>query len=257
MSDATEPNQLPSQGPGTEPDASPRHRAAAAEPTLAEDLMLLLFQPGSGLHSGTGSIAGEGTLFYVLAGAVLTDLALGGHVTTDESNRAARVEAVADNPPSDALLRKGWEYVAQKSRGVQTVLAAIGPTLRAPVLERLVERGDIERGQRKSLGLFTTDVLEGDGGDRRAALMAEVRTVLVDGAEPSPRIAALGALLAASGTLPQFHGEIPWTSPVIERAEQLKRGDWGAGAAAQAVARTTTAIVVNNVIVAAAVLPRT
>ncbi|WP_083587228.1 GOLPH3/VPS74 family protein [Agrococcus sp. Marseille-P2731] len=257
MSDSVHPSQPSGPAPGAEPDASASPQPTTGAPTLAEDLMLLLFQPQSGLHSGTGSIAGEGTLFYVLAGAVLTDLALGGHVTTDESSRAARVEAVADDPPTDALLRKGWEYIAQRPRGVQTVLAAIGPTLRAPVLERLVERGDIERGQRKSLGLFTTDVLEGDGGERRAALMAEVRGVLVDGAEPSPRIAALGALLAASGTLPQFDSEIPWTTPVIERAERLKRGEWGAGAAAQAVARTTTAIVVNNVIVAAAVLPRT
>ena len=36
--------------------------SAQAEPTLAEDLMLLLFQPGSGA-SGTGAIAGEGVLF--------------------------------------------------------------------------------------------------------------------------------------------------------------------------------------------------
>ena len=227
-----------------------------AEPTLAEDLMLLLFQPGSGGRSGTGHIAGEGTLFYALAGAVLAELALGEHVRTDGSTRAARVRAVAGRPPADALLRGAWEYVAQRPRGVQTVLAAIGPTLRAPVLERLIARGDIERGQRKSLGLFTTDVLLGDGGDRRAALLADVRAVLVDGADPAPRIAALAALVSASGVLPQLHREIPWDTPVIERAKQLEQGDWGADAAAHAVARTMTAIVVNNVVVAAAVLPR-
>ncbi|ROR65323.1 GOLPH3/VPS74 family protein [Agrococcus jenensis] len=227
-----------------------------ADPTLAEDLMLLLFQPGSGRRSGTGHIAGEGTLFYALAGAVLAELALGDHVRADESTRAARVGAVAANPPVDVLLRTAWEYVAQRPRGVQTVLAAIGPTLRAPVLERLIEHGDIKRGQRRSLGLFTTDVLLGDGGDRRAALLAAVRAVLVDGADPTPRFAALTALVSASGVLPQLHREIPWDTPVIERAKQLEQGDWGADAAAHAVARTMTAIVVNNVVVAAAVLPR-
>jgi hypothetical protein len=90
----------------------------------------------------------------------------------------------------------------------------------------------------------------------RSRLLEGVRDVLVEGAEPQPRVAALAALLSGSGTLPQFHHEIPWTSPVITRAKELEQGDWGAGAAAEAVARTVTATIVNNVIIAATVLPR-
>ena len=74
--------------------------------------------------------------------------------------------------------------------------------------------------------------------------------------QPTARVAALAALLSASGTLPQFHREIPWTSSVITRAKELERGDWGADATAQAVTRTVTATVVNSVIVAITVLPR-
>ncbi|MFC4565154.1 GPP34 family phosphoprotein [Nocardiopsis mangrovi] len=221
-------------------------------PTLAEDLLLLLFQPR------TGTIAGENTLFYTLAGAVLADLALGDHVRT-ESGRGGttRLEPVEEHPPSDGVLRSAWDYVSEKPRGVQTVLAAIGPTLRGPLLDRLVERGDIRRESRKALGLFTTTVLHGDGSGRRARLLEDVRDVLVEGAEPQARVAALAALLSASGTLPQFHREIPWTSPVITRAKELEQGNWGAGAAAEAVTRTVTATVVNNVVIAAAVLPNT
>ncbi|GEK80195.1 GOLPH3/VPS74 family protein [Agrococcus baldri] len=225
------------------------------EPTLAEDL-LLLFQPGAGV-SGTGAIAGEGTLFYALAGALVTELALDARVQPQGGgDRFAKVEAVVGHRPADALLRRAWDYVAEKPRGVQTVLAAIGPTLREPVLERVVARGDIRRGTRRALGLFETTVLEGDGGERRARLIAEVRAVLVDGVEPSPRVAALAALLSGSGTLPQFDQEIPWGSAVVTRAKQLEQGDWGAGAAAEAVARTVAATVVNSVIVAMAVSPR-
>lgn len=124
------------------------------------------------------------------------------------------------------------------------------------MLDRVVERGDIRRDTRKALGLFDTAVLEDGGSGRRGALLADVRAVLVDGVQPTPRVAALGALIYGSGTLPQFDQDIPWTSPVIARAEELKKGNWGAGAAAEAVARTVTATIVNNVIVAAAVLPR-
>lgn len=243
------------QGPARA--AASNDSAAIRTPTLAEDLLLLLFQPSSGRQGGAGNIAGEATLYWVLAGAVLADLGLGGHVRTAATRIGTMtVAAVADNPPSDQLLRWSWEYVASKSRSVQTVLAATGPALREPLLDRLVERGDLRRRTQKALGLFQTSVLhEGDTG-RRDDLLAEVRAVLVDGAEPTERTAALAALLYGSGTLPQFDRDIPWTSPVISRAEELKDGNWGADAAAKAVARTVTAAIVNNVIIAAAVLPR-
>lgn len=125
---------------------------------------------------------------------------------------------------------------------MQTVLAAIGPTLRAPVLARVVDRGDIVATQHRYLGLFESTVLEDADSDRRARLMTAARAVLVDGAEPSPRTAALVALLWASGTLPQLDPEIPWSSAVIARARQLEQGDWGAGAAGEAVQRTVLAI---------------
>ncbi|MEV4761872.1 GPP34 family phosphoprotein [Micromonospora chokoriensis] len=216
-------------------------------PTLVEDLLLLLFQPAS------GTIAGENTLFYVLGGAVLADLALGEHLTTTDRGR---VSSVAGHPPSDSLLRPAWDYLAEKPRGVQTALAAIGPALREPVLQRLVARGDIDQEPRKVLGLFRTTALRDGRTERRSRLLADVRRVLVDGAEPQPRVAALAALLSASGTLPQFHREIPWTSPVISRAKELEQGDWGADAAGAAVTRTVTATVVNSAIVAISVLPR-
>ena len=206
-------------------------------PTLVEDLLLLLFQPRS------GTIAGENTLFYVLGGAVLADLSLGEHLTTADRGR---VRSVAARPPSDGLLRPAWDYLAEKPRGVQTALAAIGPALREPVLGRLVARGDIDQEPRKVLGLFYTTALRDGRTERRARLLADVRQVLVEGAEPQARVAALAALLSASGTLPQFHREIPWTSSVITRAKELERGDWGADAAAEAVTRTVTATIVNS-----------
>lgn len=43
---------------------------------------------------------------------------------------------------------------------------------------------------------------------------------------------------------------------MITRAKEFERGNWGAGAAAEAVARTVTATIVGNVIVAVTVLPQ-
>lgn len=220
------------------------------QPTLAEDLLLLLFQPSDGV------IAGENTLFSALAGAVLADLALGGHVTTTTRLGSVVVHAVDDRPPADATLRATWDYVAEKPRGVQTVLAATGPDLRAQILPRLVERGDLREEPRRVLGLFpTTALVEGATG-RRAELLGRVREVLVDGVEPQDRIAALAALLSASGTLPQFDRDIPWGTPVITRAKELEQGNWGAGAAADAVARSIAAGMISTLVITSVVSNR-
>jgi hypothetical protein len=250
----TEPFDAPLDGAATEPPGAARR--ADEPPTLAEDLLLLLFLPNPGGRAG-GTIAGETTLFYPLAGAVLADLALGGHVRTLPGRAGdTRVETVGSSPPSDVVLRTAWDHLAEKPRSVHTVLTEIGPSLRAPLLDRLVARGDIGRTTRKRLGLFDTTVLEDGGTGRRARLLTYVRDVLVDGAEPRPRVAALAALLSASGALPQFDPEIPWTSPVITRAKELERGSWGAGAAGDAVTRTVASTIVSSVVAASAAQPR-
>lgn len=220
----------------------------SAEPLLVEDTLLLLFQPDS------GSIAGENILFYVLGGAVLADLALAGRIEIQKKGLSTRVHAIGAGDAPDALLDPALAYIAAKPRDVQTVLAAIGPVLREPVLDRLVERGDISREKGKMLGVFPSTTLA-LGSDRRVALMQRVRAALVDGDPADERTAASIALLSASGTLPQFHSEIPWSGDVYTRGKEFERGDWGAAAASSAVTRTMTSVVINAAI-AATVLPR-
>lgn len=206
-------------------------------PTLAEDLLLVLFQPDS------GAIAGESALSHVLAGAVLAELALNESVTTTlPPTGSATVEAVAGRAPSDEILCSAWDHAAGKPRVVQTVLAAIGPTLRQPLLERLIARGDIREENGKVLGMLKIITLKDGGSGRRSDLIEGVRKVLVDGMEPTPRSAALAALIWASGTLREFHPELPWSPVVTTRAQELARGDWQAEGTTQAVARATAAM---------------
>ncbi|MGO3797250.1 MAG: GOLPH3/VPS74 family protein [Pauljensenia sp.] len=245
----------------------------APEATLAEDLLLLLFQPAS------GTIAGEGTLFYVLAGALLAELALGGHVAADTHRGVTRVQANPDHPPIDPVLLEAWHYVGAEPRDVQTILPALGPTLRGRLLDRLIARGDLQERRKKILGLFPVISLVEGGTGRRPILLEGVRGALVPGHEggvdvagadtPTPagdpgvvgpgavdpggvnpgavdtggldpndagtfspvvaRSEALAALIHASGTLPQFDPEIPWTGPVFARARELAEAHWGGG----------------------------
>ncbi|KAB1650603.1 GPP34 family phosphoprotein [Pseudoclavibacter endophyticus] len=219
------------------------------EPLLVEDVMLLLFQPA------TGSIAGENILFYVLAGATLGDLTRQERIELREADAPTpRIHTLNAATAPDPVLLPGLEYIEQKPRAVQTVLAAIGPNLRAPVLDRLVERGDLTREKGKTLGIFPSTKLA-LGSDRRAVLIERVRSVLTDGETPDARTAVSIALLSASGTLPQFDGEIPWSGDVYTRAKAIERGDWGAAAASEAVTRTMTAVI-TNALIAGFVQPR-
>lgn len=183
----------------------------------------------------------------MLAGAVLADLALEERVdTTTTRFGTVHVRAVEGRAPSDEILLAAWKYVSEKPRPVQSVLPAIGPKLREPLLKRLIARGDIV--EERTRGLFAKVSLDRGLGGRRAGLVKDVRMVLVGGVEPNPRIAALVALIWGSGTLPQFGREIPWTSQVIARAQELERGNWGAAASAEAVTRTMSAIIVGSVV---------
>jgi hypothetical protein len=218
---------------------------------LAEDLLMLLFRPEDGVFRGEGS-----PLFHVLAGAVLTDLAAGGWVEIDEhtSIRGREVRALAGgssggDAPADPLLRETWERISRKPTDVYSLILEIGPDLRAPMIERLEERGHIRTESRKLLGFIPNTAIVDGGTPRRAELLAAVRAVLVDGAEPDTRTAALVALLSASGEIASMHPDIPWSGAVYTRSTQIRKGDWGAAAAGEAVARTAAAILSTSLFV--------
>jgi hypothetical protein len=175
---------------------------------------------------------------------VLAELAFTESVTIATTRTGSEsVQAVEGRAPSDEILRTAWDFASSKPVEIQTLPAAIGPTLRQPLLERLIARGDIREENGKVLGLLKTTHLKEGGSGRRSGLIRHIRNVLVDGVEPTARVAALAALIWGSGTLNQFDPEIPWTSIDITRAEELARGHWSAEGTPQAVARATAATI--------------
>lgn len=215
------------------------------QPALAEDLLLLLFDPRTEVIAGDGA-----ALFHTLAGAVLVDLAEQQRIEIAErlTWRGQPVRALGAVPPADPLLRDAWERVANKPADVQTLILELGPSLRERVLERLVARGHLRHERRRFLGLVPYTALRDGGTPRRAELLAPVRAALVDGVEPDARTATLAALLSASGVLAWLNSEIPWSGAVHDRGKALEQGEWGAEAAAEAVRRTTVALIASQVV---------
>lgn len=219
-------------------------------PSLAEDLLLLLFDLPS------GSIRSEGSpLFHVLAGVVLTELALLGAIDIDRETtlRGRQVRVTSSLAPTDKLLLGPWQRVERKPTDAYSLVFEIGPALRALTLDRLVARGALRREKTKTLGFIPGTRLrlaDGAGGSgRRSELVASLRSVLVDGAESSVRSAALGALVSASGALPAMYRDIPWSGDVYTRGRELQRGRWGARIAGDAVAAAAAAVLSTSLLV--------
>ncbi|MGV8872809.1 MAG: GOLPH3/VPS74 family protein [Rhodococcus sp. (in: high G+C Gram-positive bacteria)] len=218
----------------------------SATPLLAEELALVLFDPKSGTFAGEGH-----NLFHVLAGALLTDLAIAKQIEVKDTTfwRGNEVHVVDDVPPADPILKSVWERAAKKPTEVHSLILEVGPYQRAKVVDRLVERGHIKEVRRRFLGLIPSTALVDGGTSRRAGLVHNIRSVLVDGTEPDLRTGALTGLLSASGSLPMLDREIPWSGAVYTRGQELQKGDWGAAAAGEAVARTAAAILTNSLFV--------
>jgi hypothetical protein len=224
------------------------------ETLIVEDLLLLM------LDDETGTPAGAGTLYYPLGGAVLVELALLGRIEAEEGAgglNGPKVHAVGDGPLGDPLLQAAYDKVADRPRGVQTLLVEIGTRLWEPLVDRLVERGLIRREKKRVLGVFRMNTLPAADSEHEDALRQAIRAVLEEGAEPDPRTAAVIALLSSSGTLPMLRPPLPWSGQVHRRAKALEQGDWGARAVNTAVSRTTAAIAAASAAVAVTVATST
>lgn len=200
--------------------------------TMPEAVALLLFQPRH------GAFAGEGLpLMVALGGAALVELAAGGHVQLEPGATllGPRARPVVGAPPEDPVLRSAWRRMPGTAIGLRTLVVRIGPSLREVVVDRLVERGVLDRRRRRLLGLIPTTSLHDAGTGERERLLAPVRAALVDGEPADARTAALAGLLSASDALPALHAEIPWSGAVHTHGKAFERGDWGAKAASQAV----------------------
>lgn len=221
---------------------------------IVEDLLLLM------LDDETGTPAGAGTLYYTLGGAVLVELALMGRVETEEGAgglNGPKVRTAGDGPLGDPVLQAAYDKVAERTRGVQTLLVEIGSRLWEPLVERLLERGLIGREKKRVLGIFRMTMLPATDTEHEAALRRSIRAVLEDDAEPDPRTAALIALLSSSGTLPMLRPPLPWSGKVQKRAKELEQGNWGAKAVNSAVSRTAAAIAASSAAVAVTVATST
>lgn len=215
---------------------------------VVEDLALLMFDPRN------GAVVGDGLpLFHVLAGAVLIDLLLQDRVSLEQERHGVRrVRTVAGTRPEPDVLATAWDEIDGKPMDVHTMVLVVGPRLREPVLDLLVERGHLRR--ERGRGLLRISRLVENDSSRRDQLVATMRAVLNHGAEPDAHTAAIAALLSASGQLASMNADIPWSGAVHRHGKRLERSAWAATAAGQAVQAGIASLTATNLFTVTSIL---
>lgn len=211
------------------------------ETLIAEDLLQLL------LDDEKGTLAAASSERPLFGGALLVELALGALVEIEEKTsvwRTSKVRAVPGvGQPADPLLAEALATVAEKPRSAPDLTTRLGKAVRPRLLERLVDRGVLERRDGKVLGLFPHTTWPAVDLRREREVRQRLQDVLVAGVDPDPRTGALVALLAA---VDQAHRVVDRgalsVGEVKKRAEQVSTGAWAAQAVRDAVRATQAAM---------------
>jgi hypothetical protein len=206
---------------------------------IAEDLLLLLLDDASGKLTGTSYPQ------PALGGALLIELALVEAVVVEEKKglwTSAKVRPTAA-APEDAVLRAGYDLVAEKERGAQDLVDRLGKGLKEQLADRLVERGVLERREDKVLGMFPRTRWPAADRTHEEQVRRSLTAVLVSGAEPDQRTAALVAVLSAIDKAHKVVDHQGMSSrDVRKRAKQISEGAWAAKAVRDAISASTAAI---------------
>ncbi len=207
---------------------------------IAEDLLLLLLDDSSGKLSGTSYLETG------IGGAVLVELALGGYVEIVEGSRLwarAKVVPTGTAPPSDPFLREALELVATKQRTAQDLVDRLGKNRRDVLIGRLRDRGILEETDDRVLGLIPRRRWPTVDGTHEEELRHRLADVLLRGAQPEDRTAALVAVLSALDLVHKVVDREGLSARQVKRrAKEIAQGDWAAKAVRDSIAAAQAAV---------------
>jgi hypothetical protein len=209
----------------TEPTCGPFTVPNVSE-TLAEELLLLA-------HDIRGKCRiVPAAMDCGVAGALLSELFLAGHLTLDGSVLAAADGAHTGDPILDELLA-GIAASSRTPREWVTRLRGSGLTDR--LLARMVESGQVEVDHHRSYGLFAEtwypvrDIVALWEAHQRVVIAATTRVA------PDERTLALGAVAEAAGLGKVLFATSGDWRVLCERMREASAGDWSAEAVRRAI----------------------
>lgn len=211
--------------------------------SLPEELLLLALNEEKGTFVASASIG----LSYGLAGAAMVELAAAGLIELDDKHLTAK----ATGRTQDEVLDQVLEIIrsSERARSVRHWVGHIGRSsgkLKQPLLDRLVNRGILEREEGRILLFFPTrrypEVNSGPERDVRT----RIRSVVLGGARGDARTTSLISLVHAThlvGTIFEKGERREAKERIKEIAESQPLGNAVARAVAEATAAVVAAVV--------------
>lgn len=204
---------------------------------IAEDLLLLL------LDDERGTPLEYSHLNEVLGGAILVELGIAGAAVTEDGGWRGEKIVASGQPPDDPVLAEAYQHIAEQPRHARSLVTRFGKGAKATLGDRLVERGILQREERKVLGLIPHTRWPAQDVEHENAVRARMREVLTTGVEPQPREAALIALLDAIDKLPKVVGDTGLANRDLrKRAKAIAEGNPAAAAVRWSVELTNAAV---------------
>ena len=200
----------------------------------------------------------RGTVFFgtssehALAGAMLAELVLDGHLRLDGEGKAAKVLVGPEASTGDALLDEAIALVAADSRPRAvthwaTKFAAV-KKLKHRAATALVDRGILRATQDRVLFVFERTRYPEKDRRPEQQLIHEIKTVLLgSGRNVDPRTVTLIALAHRTGVLRRVMDK-HLLRERSERLEKLASGDLAASAASEALAAMQAAVTVATIV---------
>ena len=189
--------------------------------TFAEEILLLILDDdGSFLPTRGGAVE------YILAGAVLMDLAFANRIDTDLEHLTCFDATPTGNPILDqALAHIANSSQPKDTRGwIETLAGQDTAEIRQQALASLIERGILESQDKKFLWVFRARRYPTIDGRVEREVRLRISDVLLSDDIPDPRDVAMICLVDASGFLRDI-----FTARELERAtprvEQLRKMD--------------------------------
>ncbi|MFB7912213.1 GPP34 family phosphoprotein [Kitasatospora sp. NPDC056076] len=199
--------------------------------TLAEELVLL------SLDDRTGAPKEGMNTAWAAAGGLLAELVLAGRVDVADGRLTVVDRTPTGDPLVDGRLERLDEWVGTKRPGKAKAadwLTKDRSTVLRDTELRLCERGLVTEERHRVLGIFPVrHYPEADGSVERA-LRERLTAVVLDGAEPELRTAALIALLHSAKLHRLAFPDLPGKQ-VEPRFAEIAAGDWAGESVREAI----------------------
>ena len=187
--------------------------------TFAEEIILLLLNDDDGRFARVPNVS----LDYALAGGVLMDLALENRIDTD----LERLVLIDATPTGDELLDPTLAEIAEgdenDARYWVERTAVRSDSIREAVLERLVEKGILERLDDRFLWVFKSRRYPTIDGEAQREVKLRIMGVLFSDEIPDPRDIVIICLADACGIFKSIFtsSELEAVAPRIEQVRRL------------------------------------